>query len=73
MKHYGKFLAYAGNPIKYKSDDIERLYMRKERLENELKQITYQIKEEERDFEKLIKDDWDSEEIEQAKIKAQNL
>ena len=38
-KHYGHFLSWAGNPVKYQSQDIETLLIKKERLEKELREI----------------------------------
>ena len=43
-KHYGHFLSWAGNPVKYQSQDIETLLIKKERLEKELRELEQLIK-----------------------------
>mgnify|MGYP006995532078 CR=1 FL=1 len=70
MKHYGQFLAWAGNPIKYKSRDIELLYAEKETLKIRLRTLEKDIKEKEKEFAELIASDWNEEEIQEAKNKA---
>ncbi|MCT2410052.1 hypothetical protein NZD88_21050 [Chryseobacterium antibioticum] len=73
MKHYGKYLPWAGSPVKYKSDDIERLLVKEERLKNDLLKLQSEIKIAEIDFEKMIKEDWTEDEIKEAKEKARIL
>lgn len=73
MKHYGKFLSWAGNPVKYLSNDLELMYMRKERLEKELSDIILIIEGKEKEFLKVVQNDWTAEEIEEAKLKAQEI
>lgn len=70
MKHYGKFLSWAGSPIKYLSNDIELLYLRKVELEKKLSALNNEINIKEREFSELIQNDWDEEEIAKAKEKA---
>lgn len=71
IQHFGKFLVFAGNSVKEKSNDIENLYYREERLKRELAAVRREIKEREEKFNNLIKNDWKPEEIEEAKKKAQ--
>lgn len=70
MNHYGKYLPFAGNPVKYQVADIEMLFMKKERLEKELRELDALISKKEKEFSEFIPDDWTSEEILQAKEKA---
>ena len=49
-KHYGHFLSWAGNPVKYQSQDIETLLIKKERLEKELRELEQLIEKKEKDF-----------------------
>ncbi|MGC4130487.1 MAG: hypothetical protein QM564_13265 [Bergeyella sp.] len=70
MKHYGKYLPWAGNPVKYQSDEIENLLLKKQRLERELNELNYLIRNKESEFSELISADWSSEEIQEAKDKA---
>lgn len=71
IQHFGKFLDFAGRPVKEESGDIESLYYREERLKKELAAVRREIKEREEKFNNLIKNDWTPEEIEEAKKKAQ--
>lgn len=69
MEHYGKYLIWAGNSVKYESFNIEILLLRKERLKKELKNLNNLIKEKEKEFTDLISKDWTKEEINEAKEK----
>ena len=71
IRHFGKFLAFAGNSIKEESNSIESLYYREKRLKKELAAVCQEIKEKEEKFNNLIKNDWTPEEIEEAKKAAQ--
>ena len=71
IQHFGKFLDFAGRPVKEESSDIESLYYKEERLKKELAAVRQEIKEREEKFNNLIKNDWTPEEIEEAKKKAQ--
>ena len=69
-KHYGHFLSWAGNPVKYQSQDIETLLIKKERLEKELRELEQLIEKKEKDFALYISEEWTDEEIQEAKEKA---
>jgi hypothetical protein len=69
-KHYGHFLSCAGNPVKYQSQDIETLLIKKERLEKELRELEQLIEKKEKDFALYISEEWTDEEIQEAKEKA---
>lgn len=71
IQHFGKFLVFAGNPVKEESSRIESLYYKEERLKKELAAVRQEIKEREEKFNNLIKKDWTPEEIEKAKKAAQ--
>lgn len=69
-KHYGHFLSWAGNPVKYQSQDIETLLIKKERLEKEVRELEQLIKKKEKEFALYISEEWTDEEIQEAKEKA---
>lgn len=69
MKHYGKFLNDAGRGVLTYSDDIEILFLRKEKLLHELKKLDDIINKEEKDFLNFIQSDWTNEEIQEAQEK----
>ena len=69
-KHYGHFLFLFGNPVKYQSQDIETLLIKKERLEKELEKLVQLIEKKEKDFALYISEEWTDEEIQEAKEKA---
>lgn len=69
MKHYGKFLNDAGRSVLTYSDDIEILFLRKEKLLHELKKLDDIINKEEKDFLNFIQSDWTNEEIQEAQEK----
>jgi hypothetical protein len=73
MKHYGKYLPWAGSPIKYKSEEIERLMLREEQLKRDLLKVQNEIRAAESEFIKLANADWSNEEIEEAKKKAKEI
>ena len=67
MKHYGQFLPWAGRSVKYKTDDLVRLHLRREDLVNQLEQLHKEIDVQESEFEEYIRDEWSEEEVEEAK------
>lgn len=73
MKHYGKCLPWAGSPIKYKSDEIERLMLTEEQLKRYLLRVQNEIRTAEHEFSKLANADWSKDEIEEAKRKAKEI
>lgn len=54
-----------------KVNDIEILYLRKDRLERELTALNIQLEREESDFKLYISKDWTADEIEAAKERAE--
>ncbi|RMZ61272.1 hypothetical protein D1632_00225 [Chryseobacterium nematophagum] len=67
MNHYGKYLPWAESPIKYKSDEIERLMWRERELKRDLLKVQNEIRTVEFEFSKLTNSDWSNDEIEEVK------
>lgn len=70
INHFGKFLNWAGSPIKMLSEDIEMLWYKKQRLENELFNLRKTIQMKENEFIEIVNLDWNENEIKEAKLKA---
>lgn len=50
LTHYGKFLCDVGKSVLYKSEDIELLLNKRERLKKELEEVEIKIDSLEQDF-----------------------
>lgn len=70
IKHYGNYLAGAGKSVRYKSEDIESLLIKRKKLLEELEKLEINIKTLENEFSMYIEDEWTKEEINEAKEKA---
>ena len=70
IRHYGQYLTFIGRIGKEESYRIESLLNQKKETLKKLRKLEAEIKEKEKDFYELIKNDWTSEEIEEAKEKA---
>lgn len=70
MKHYGTFLYDAGRSVKYKAEQIISLLCQVQELEQKIQYYKSKIEEEEKEFLEFIKDDWNEEEINSAKLQA---
>ncbi|MCD0480435.1 hypothetical protein LPB90_18505 [Chryseobacterium sp. LC2016-29] len=70
FNHYGKFLPFAGKPVKYESNEIEIMIIRSQRLKKELDSLNIIIEGKEKDFKEFIAGEWTEEEIDEAKKKS---
>lgn len=72
-RHYGFYLPLAGRPIKEESNDIENLYLQFYQLQKKVEKLKSEIQEREQDFLKLVKIEWEEEEIIEAKSKTKSF
>ncbi|WP_028523190.1 hypothetical protein [Runella limosa] len=70
-KHWLRFLPEAGRIIQGRAHEIEIKYLKLDRLKKELEEFEREILSLEDDYFEWVHNDWSSEEIEQAKNKAE--